>query len=118
MENDTSTEKAVVPQGNPVGVDPSTNSPLSGSAAMPSEAPSDNSTELLGTPSERLQILQLECKHSAEAGLPVHFGYRLVGNVPQLYILVTNVSECPACHWWRLDSVCDNQRCARYQQKG
>lgn len=114
MANDLSTEKAADPQDSPAEAGNSTSYPLNDSSATPSEAQNDSSTEPLGTPSERLQMLQLECRHSAEAGLPVHFGYRNVGNVPQLYILVTNVSECPACHWWRLDNLCDNQRCIRY----
>lgn len=116
MENDSSTEKEVAPQGNPAGVGPLTNYQQNGNNGMPSEVPSDSLTEPLGTPSERLQMLQLECKHGAEAGLPVHFGYRRVGNVPQLYILITNVSECPACRWWQINGVCDNHRCVRYQR--
>lgn len=117
MENDLSIEKEAGLHDNRGAGGNSANYPLNANNGTPNEVPSDNSTEPLGTPSERLQMLQLECRHGAESGLPVHFGYRVVGNVPQLYILVTNVTECPSCHWWQFDGVCDNHRCRRYQQR-
>lgn len=69
----------------------------------------------LGTPRERLQILQLETRNSALAGLPIKYDFRLVNGVSTLVLIVSAVSECPACKWWMLEGLCDNRRCARYQ---
>lgn len=101
---------------------PSTNSQTPDSKRIMSTESDGESSAPLGTPRERLQILEMEIRNSALAGLPVRFDFRKTGTTPENYvstlvIVVPNVSKCPACGWWRFDEICDNRRCALYQSK-
>lgn len=99
---------------NQDGAASSNSSPSLDSKPIMSTQSGGESSAPLGTPPERLQMLQMETRNSALAGLLLKYDFLIVNGASTLVLVVPNVSECRACKWWRLDSVCNNQRCVRY----
>lgn len=69
----------------------------------------------LGTPQERLEMLQNEVRNSGQAGLPIKFDFvkdRSGNSI--LVITVKGARSCQSCGWWNLSEGCQNDKCKRY----
>lgn len=95
----------------------SSSSPSPGKNPIISTESDAESSVPLGTPQERLQILQMEIRNSALAGLPVRYEVRMMAGVPHLIVVIPHVTECDQCKWLQYQEQCQNPRCARSKDR-
>lgn len=113
MEDISYTAKGPSAVDDTAKVDTSSSSQTNANDNITSTASDGASAGMLGTPQERLEIIQQEVRVGTEAGLQIRFDERQ----GYLVILVSGVQICPSCGWWNLDASCANETCLRNSKK-
>lgn len=113
MENTTSSAAAPSETENPGGA----------ASSMPYQSPARSgitrdekpveSIAPLGTPQERLEMLQNEVRNAGMANLPIKFDFvASKSGKPILVITVAGARACEHCGWWNLTAECQNDKCS------
>lgn len=111
MADTLSSAKVAKRNGHIAGEDTLTISPKQGNNNIMSTEKSAEFIAPLGTPQERLEMLQNEVRNSGLAGLPIRFDFITVGTQKVLVITVVGAIECSSCGWWNLGTECQNDKC-------
>ena len=85
MENTTFGDAAAAKNAQQYGAATFGNSPNGASENMPETLPGE-----IGTPDQRIQVLQMEVRNAIKAGLPVRYGNAIQNGVPVLVISIAN----------------------------
>ena len=85
MANTTFGGAEAAESANPYGAVISGNSPNTDETNTRETLPGE-----IGTPHERIQMIQIEVRNAIKAGLPVRYGNALSNGVPTLVISITN----------------------------
>ncbi len=65
----------------------------------------------LGTPQERVEILQQQVLNAKAAGAPVKW-WRTVNNAGEWFVVVAIKAHiCPQCKFWEIEEQCSNPAC-------